>query len=306
MISYAAVPTAALPPALPMLSTSRLLLPFCLAATWIVWGSTYLAIKYALLSFPPYVLSGTRYLFAGGLLLAWLKWRGTPWPTLRQLGNTSLIGLLMLTLGNGLTCVAELTLPSGATALIVAGTPLLTVGLSQLLGSRIRGLEWCGIALGLAGMVVMHNDASLAGDPRGVALMGAACLAWAVASVLMPRLDLPAGPMSAAMQMLAGGLISLPVALIAGERFPATPKLEAIAALAYLVVFGSIIAYSAFVWLLRHARPALATSSSYVNPLVALSLGWLFADEQVSPSLLLGMVIILAGVGLIGWATARK
>ncbi|QDQ27295.1 drug/metabolite exporter YedA [Chitinimonas arctica] len=283
-----------------------LLIPLCLAATWLVWGSTYLAIKYALPSFPPYVLSGTRYLLAGGLLLAFLKWRGAAWPTGRQLGNTALIGFLMLTLGNGMTCMAEQTMPSGAAALIVAGTPLLTVVLSQFLGGRASRLEWCGIALGMVGMVLINLDASLAEDPRGVGLMLAACLAWAIASVLMPRLDLPAGPMSAAMQMLAGGLISLPLALLGGERFPESPQPQAIAALAYLIVFGSIVGYSAFVWLLRNVRPSLASSSSYVNPVVALLLGGLVADEAVGWPLLAGMGVILAGVALIGWASARR
>lgn len=283
-----------------------LLLPLCLAATWLVWGSTYLAIKFALISFPPYVLSGTRYLLAGGLLLAWLIWQRSTWPSWRQVRNASLIGFLMLTVGNGLTCVAEQTLDSGATALIVAATPLLTVLLSQMMGSRARPLEWCGIGLGLLGIVLMNLDARLASDPHGVMLMIIACLAWALASVLIPRLDLPQGSMSSTIQMLAGGLISLPLALLGGERFPAEPTAGAIAALLYLVLFGSVIAYSAFVWLLRNARPALATSSSYVNPVVALFLGWLLAGEAVSWPLLAGMSIILLGVALIGWSARSK
>lgn len=287
-------------------SRTAFIIPLCLAATWLVWGSTYLAIKFALASFAPYVLSGTRYLVAGVLMLAWLRWQRTPWPSLRQIRNAALIGVLMLTVGNGLTCVAELTLDSGATALIVAACPLLTVVLSQLMGSRARPLEWCGIGLGLLGMLLMNLDAGLAGDPRGVGLMIIACIAWALASVLIPRLDLPQGGMSATFQMLAGGLVSLPLALLAGERFPSAPGIPALAALAYLIVFGSIVAYSAFVWLLRHARPALATSSSYVNPVVALFLGWLLAGETVSWPLLAGMSIILAGVGLIGLATKGR
>ncbi|PHV11301.1 drug/metabolite exporter YedA [Chitinimonas sp. BJB300] len=283
-----------------------LLIPFCLAATWLIWGSTYLAIKFALLSFSPYVLSGSRYLCAGGLLLAWLKWRGVAWPSWGQVGNASLVGLLMLTIGNGLTCVAEKTLDSGATALLVATTPLLTVVMSQLIGSQAKPLEWCGIGLGLLGVLLMNLDTGLAREPLDVGLMAIACIAWAIASVLIPRLNLPEGSMSPAIQMLAGGLVSLLLALLGGERFPSAPKPEAIAALAYLIVFGSIVAYSAFVWLLRHARPALASSGSYVNPMVALFLGWLLAGEAISWPLMAGMGIILLGVALIGLATRTK
>jgi drug/metabolite transporter (DMT)-like permease len=280
--------------------------PLCLAATWVVWGSTYLAIKFGLQSFGPFMLSGTRYLAAGVLMFGYLLLRRSPLPTRRQTANAVLIGFLMQSVGNALTCLAEKTLPSGATALIVAATPLLTVVISQVLGSRARPLEWAGIGLGLTGIVLMNLDASLAGDPRGVALVMIACLAWATASVLIPRLDLPAGAMSSAVQMLAGGAISVPIALLLGERLPASPTWQSLAALVYLMVFGSIIAYSAFVWLLRNVRPALATSSSYVNPVVALLLGWAIAGEAVTWPLVAGIVVILAGVGLIGWAHARK
>ena len=283
-----------------------LLIPLCLFATWVVWGSTYLAIKFALHDFPPYILSGTRYLIAGSLLLAAIRWRGESWPTRRQVGNAALIGLLMLTIGNGLTCVAVQTLPSGATALIVAVTPLLTVVISQFLGARAQAMEWGGIVLGLVGILLMNLDASLAGHPAGVLLVLAAGAAWAVASVLIPRLDLPTGMMSAAVQMLAGGLVSLPLALLMGERLHGVPGAVSLAALTYLVLFGSVIAYSAFVWLLRNVRPALATSSSYVNPVVALCLGWLVLQETMTWPLLAGTLVILAGVGLIAWASTRK
>ncbi|HEY9103831.1 drug/metabolite exporter YedA [Chitinimonas sp.] len=282
------------------------LLPFCLFATWVIWGSTYLGIKFALHDFPPYILSGTRYLLAGSLLLAFVRWRGEVWPSRRQVANAALIGLLMLTLGNGLTCVAVQSLPSGATALIVAVTPLLTVLLGLGLGNKVQPLEWGGIALGLAGIVLMNRDASLAGHPAGVLLVLGACVAWATASVLIPRLDLPSGAMSSAVQMLAGGMVSLPAALLMGERMHVWPSPSALMALLYLVLFGSIVAYSAFVWLLRHVRPALATSSSYVNPVVALALGWLVLAEPLSPPLLAAAAVILAGVALIGWASARR
>ena len=279
------------------------LLPFCLAATWLVWGSTYLGIKFALLSFTPYVLSGVRYLVAGFVLLAIVKFQRAPWPNLRQTLNAGIIGILMTTIGNGLTCVAERTMPSGATALIIASTPLMTVVLGHLLGTRARTLEWYGIVLGIVGIVLINLDAELAADPRGVALVMAACLSWALASVLIPRLDLPEGAMSSAVQMVVGGFTSIPIALAMGDRIPSHVEPKAVLALAYLIVFGSIIAYSSYVWLLRNARPALASSCSYVNPVVALFLGWLVGGEAVSWPLVAGIAIILTGVVLISRAS---
>jgi drug/metabolite transporter (DMT)-like permease len=173
------------------------------------------------------------------------------------------------------------------------------------MGGRARPLEWYGIILGIAGMAVINFDAGLAGDPRGVFLVIAACLSWALASALIPRLDLPTGAMSSAVQMLAGGAVSLPIALVSGEHLSLHPDSKAVAALAYLVVFGSIVAYSSFVWLLRNVRPALATSSSYVNPVVALFLGWLIAHESIGWHLIAGIAIILTGVVLISRANRR-
>ncbi|MBV8660306.1 MAG: drug/metabolite exporter YedA [Burkholderiales bacterium] len=278
---------------------ASILVPCCLAATWLVWGSTYLVIKFALVSFAPYVLSGMRYLTAGTALLVFARWRGSPWPSWRQTRNAALIGFLMLTVGNGLTCVAEKTLPSGATALIVAVTPLMAVVINHFLGTRSTLIEAVGIVCGMVGIGIMNFDSSLAGDPRAAGLMGIACLSWALASAIIRRIALPEGAMSSAVQMIAGGLISLPLALIIGERFPASPTWGSVAALAYLSVFGSIIAYSAFVWLLRNVRPALATSSSYVNPVVALLLGTVFLNEAVTWPLVAGITIILVGMVLI-------
>jgi len=279
--------------------SNSVLLTGCLAATWLVWGSTYLVIKFGLVSFTPYILSGMRYLTAGVALLAFARWRGTPWPSWRQTGNAALIGFLMLTVGNGLTCVAEKTLPSGATALIVAVTPLLAVIINHFMGTRSTLIEAAGIICGIVGIGVMNIDASLSSDPVAAGLMGVACFSWALASAIIRRVSLPEGAMSSAIQMVAGGMISLPLALAMGDRFPAHPAWSAVAALAYLSVFGSIIAYSAFVWLLRHVRPALATSSSYVNPVVALGLGAAFGGETVTWPLVAGIAVILVGMVLI-------
>lgn len=277
----------------------KLLLPLCLAATWIIWGSTYLGIRFALVSFPPFLLSGLRYLLAGVAMVAVVKLMKMPWPSWRQTRNSVLIGVMMLTIGNGLVCVAEQTVASGAAALIVATTPVLTVIANQLLGQRARRLEWLGLIVGVAGIVLMNLDQSLAADPTGVLMILAACVSWAIASVMIPRLDLPSGAMSSTIQMLASGLLSIVVGWLLGERLPERYEPSAVAALVYLAVAGSMLAYSAYVWLLRHARPALATSSCYVNPMVALLLGWLLANETITWPLLAGMAVTLTAVGLI-------
>lgn len=282
------------------------MLPLCLACTWLVWGSTYLGIKYALLSFPPILLSGVRYLIAGLLMLVIVRWRREAWPSIRQLRNAALIGALMLTIGNGLVCLAEKTVASGATALIVSVTPVLAVLANQLFGKQARSSEWLGIALGVIGVALLNLDSGLAGDLTGVALVIIACISWAFASALIPRLDLPKGSMSVTVQMLAGGAASIPIAWLTGERLPDSYHPQALLSMAYLIVFGSMVAYTAYVWLLSHIRPALATSSCYVNPVVALLLGWLLMNEEISHALLAGMAMVLAGVATISIAHARR
>ena len=284
------------------------LLVVCLAIVYVVWGSTYLAIHFVVDGIPPLISSAIRNFCAGPILLAFLKWRGAPWPTWRQWRNGALIGFMMMGLGNGLVCVAETRVPSGLAALIIAGTPVFAVLFAWgLFGVRPRLLEWLGIALGLAGMGLLNLDLHAAASPVYVALLFVAGASWAGATVLQPRLDLPKGPMSAAVQMLGGGTSLVVMAALHGERLDvATVPLSAWLALGYLVVFGSIVAYTAFVYLINHSRPALATSYAYVNPVVAVGLGLLFAGESVSWPIVAGMTVILAGVGLVMIGSARR
>ena len=284
------------------------LLVACLAIVYIVWGSTYLAIHFVVDGIPPLISSAIRNFCAGPILLAFLKWRGAPWPTLRQWRNGALIGFMMMGLGNGLVCVAETRVPSGLAALIIAGTPVFAILFAWgLFGVRPRLLEWLGIALGLAGMGLLNLDLHAAASPAYVAVLFVAGASWAAATVLQPRLDLPKGPMSAAVQMLGGGASLVVMAALHGERLDvATVPLSSWLALAYLVVFGSIVAYTAFVYVIGHSRPALATSYAYVNPVVAVGLGVLFVGEAVSAPMLAGMAVILSGVGLLMIGSRRR
>ena len=284
------------------------LLVACLAIVYIVWGSTYLAIHFVVDGIPPLISSAIRNFCAGPILLAFLKWRGAPWPTWRQWRNGALIGFMMMGLGNGLVCVAETRVPSGLAALIIAGTPVFAILFAWgLFGVRPRLLEWLGIALGLAGMGLLNLDLHAAASPAYVAVLFVAGASWAAATVLQPRLDLPKGPMSAAVQMLGGGASLVVMAALHGERLDvATVPLSSWLALAYLVVFGSIVAYTAFVYVIGHSRPALATSYAYVNPVVAVGLGVLFVGEAVSAPMLAGMAVILSGVGLLMIGSRRR
>jgi len=285
---------------MPNVSRSTLL-AVCLAIVYVVWGSTYLAIHFVVAGLPPLASSAIRNFCAGPILLAFLKWRGVAWPTPRQWRNGALIGFMMMGLGNGFVCLAETSVPSGLAALVVAGVPVFAVLFAWALsGARPRLLEWLGIGLGLAGMGLLNLDLHAAASPTGVAVLFVAAASWAAATVLQPRLDLPKGPMSAAVQMLGGGASLVAMSALRGERFdPSTVPASAWLALAYLVVFGSLVAYTAFVYVINHSRPALATSYAYVNPVVAVGLGVLFAGEAISWPIVAGMAVILAGVGLV-------
>ncbi len=278
---------------------SRFLLPFSLLITWLVWGSTYLAIRYGIASFPPLLLGAVRFTVAGVVMVAFLRRQGAPWPTLRQWRNAGWIGFLMLSLGNGAVCIAEQWVASGMAALLVATAPLFAVLVGRFWGHRAGRLEWLGIVLGLVGVGVLNLDGQLQAQPVGVLLVLAAAAIWSLASVWIPHLDMPAGGMSAAAQMLVGGLALWLMAPLRGEVWPATILPSAWFALAYLTLMGSIVAYSAYVYVLHHARPALATSYAYINPVTALLLGWLIAGETLAVSTLWGMAVILAGVVLL-------
>ncbi len=288
-------------------SRSPLLLA-CLAIVYVVWGSTYLAIHFVVDGIPPLISSALRNFCAGPLLFGFLKWRGAAWPTARQWRNGTLIGFMMMGLGNGFVCLAETRVPSGLAALVVAGVPVFAILFAWgLFGVRPRLLEWLGIVLGLAGMGLLNLDLRAAASPAYVAVLFIAAASWAGATVLQPRLDMPRGPMSAAVQMLGGGACLVAMSALRGERLVvADVPASAWLGLAYLVVFGSLVAYTAFVYVIGHSRPALATSYAYVNPVVAVGLGVLFAGETVSWPIVAGMAVILAGVGLVMIGSTRR
>jgi drug/metabolite transporter (DMT)-like permease len=288
------------------LADPRLLIPLALFALFVIWGSTYLGIRFALESYPPFLLAGVRFLCAGVAMYGFLRLRGMAAPTFPQWRNAAFTGLLLLGMGNGLVCFAEERVSSGIAAVSVASMPLFAALFSGMYGQWPNRRESIGLAIGFAGVIVLNLGSSLSGSPVGALALLVAAACWAFGSVWSRGRDMPPGPMNTAAQMLCASVALLLTGVAGGEHLPAHPTLQATLALAYLAVFGSIIAFSAYLYVLKHARPALATSYAYVNPPVAVLFGVLLAGEHVGPYDLAGMAIILVGVGAITLAKQKR
>jgi len=272
----------------------------CLLATWVVWGSTYLAIKYALLSFPPFIQMGSRFLVAGALLLAWVRWRGAPWPTRRQWRNALVVGGLMLGGGMGGVAHAELTVGSGLVVAFIAVVPLMITLLNLIWGVMPGRWESAGIALGLGGVLMLTQGHGFQASPGGLVAMAVACLSWSLGSVLSQRsLPLAQGAMGFASEMVCGGVVLMLLALLTGESWVWPPEPVAAGAWLYLVVFGSLIAFNAYMVLLARASASLAASYTFVNPVIAMMLGVWVAGETVTRFEWYAVGVVLAGVLLL-------
>jgi len=278
------------------------------AAIYVVWGSTYLAIRIAIESMPPFGMAGTRFVIAGLALFAALRLRGAPWPLPNQWRDNFVAGSLLLLGGNGLMCWAEQTIPSGVTALIVGVGPLFTVLFDWLWARTQRPtlMTVAGMLLGLCGVVWLaapwqHGRGAL--DPRGMIAVLLACVSWSLGAIYSRHARRQAEPLVASsVQMLGGGLALLITAWIHGDF--ARLELSAItgrswAAFAYLIVMGSLVGFSTFVWLMKHSTPARVFTYAYVNPVVAVFLGWLVAGEAVSARMVSAAVVIVAAVMII-------
>lgn len=271
-----------------------------LALVYVIWGSTYLGIRFALEGgFPPFLLGGIRFVLAGALMFAVLRWRGVAAPTRAQWCNAAVMGVLLLLLGNGMVNLAEKTVPSAVAAVVIASVPLWMGIFAAFRGQQPGRIEWLGMAVGFAGVLWLNAGGARGGAWGGLVALLVACIAWSYGSIWSRGRDLPAPFMAAAAQMLCGGAAMLLVALATGERFVAMPTALAWGAFAYLAVFGSIIAFSAYVWLLQNVRPALVGSYAYVNPVIAVLLGAWLANERFNARDLLAMGLIVAGVLVI-------
>jgi drug/metabolite transporter (DMT)-like permease len=285
---------------------SGLAVVLAMAAVYLIWGSTYLAIRFALEGgLPPLLMAGGRFLAAGGLMYAVLRLRGVQAPSRAQWRNLAVMGVLLLGLGNGLVCIAEQSVSSGLAAVAVASSPLWMGVFAAMRGERPGRMEWLGLAFGFAGVLWLNAGGALRGSPVGLAALFIATVAWAFGSIWSRGRDLPSPFMAAAAQMLCGGVLLLAAGFALGERMHALPTAQGLLAAGYLASFGSIIAFSAYIWLLHHVRPVLASSYGYVNPAIAVGLGAWLAGERFGRNDLAAMAVILCSVLAITLAKAK-
>lgn len=290
----------------------RLKVAIALGIVYVVWGSTYLAIRFAIETLPPMLMAGFRFLLSGAMLYAWARLRGAGRPAAVHWRSAAIVGGLLLFAGNGIVVWAEQWVDSGLTALLVSTTPLWMVLLSWLRQGGARpGLPvWAGIALGFAGVGLLVNPAG--GGAGGVSLPAAALLVaasfcWASGSLYSRRAPLPSSPVLATgMEMLAGGAMLLVLGLALGEAGRldlAAVSTRSLLGFAYLVLFGAL-AFTAYIWVLKAASPALVSTYAYVNPLVAVLLGWALAGEALTARTAIAALVIISGVALITASTS--
>ncbi|ALS93506.1 hypothetical protein ADT26_01030 [Xanthomonas oryzae] len=272
---------------------------------YVVWGSTYLAIRFALEggAQPLTMVSGTRFIVAGSVLYSVLRWRSVAAPTCAQWKNVALMGAALLLLGSGMVVSAERSVSSG---LAVATVPLWMDLFGALRGQHASGGEWLGIVIGFVGVMWLNAGIRLTATPCGLVLLVIAPIGWAFGSVWSCGRDLPSPFMTAAGQMLCGGVLLVSTGLLIGERPQAWPSPQGVLAVAYRCMFGSIVAFTAYVWLLHHVRPALAGSYAYVNPVIAVSLGAWLGQERFRAQDIAAMAVIMAGVLVVIFAKARR
>jgi drug/metabolite transporter (DMT)-like permease len=280
-------------------STSRLAVGLSLFALYVIWGSTYLAMRVAMEGFGPFTMAAIRFLVAGAVMLAIARARGETFPRRIQWRNALLIGTLLLACGNGGVAFAEQSVSSGLAALMVAAVPLWMALFGGLWGKWPATKDWFALVLGFGGIVLLNAGGGLHGSLGGAAVLMFATAAWAFGSLWSRRLDLPKGMMAPGAEMFAAGLVLVGFSLLHGEHLPAVVPARAIAAIAYLVVFGSLVAYTAYLYLLAHVPLPVASSYAYVNPLVALALGASLYREHLPHALLIAVPLILTAVALV-------
>lgn len=297
------------PRALPRLPA---LVVACLAATWLIWGSTYLAIKWALVSFPPFFQMGTRFVAAALMLAAYAAWRGARWPDGRQWLSAAVLGALMVGGGYGFTALAQTQVSSALVVAYIAISPALIALANLAYGVRPSRLETAGIVLGLAGVVALVRGQSFTASPAGWLLQSVACICWALGSVWsvrgLPggfRLKLADGAAGWASQMVCGGVLLLLAAAVSGEQPQLPPDPRALASWLYTVVAGTLVAYVAYLVLMQRVSPVLASSYAFVNPVIGMALGASLGGEAVSRGEWLAAAVITAGVVLLVLGKSR-
>ena len=298
--------SAVLPLARQPLARWSPLIVACLAATWLIWGSTYLALKFALVSFPPFFQMGTRFVAAGLLLGAYARLRGAPWPSRGEWLSSFVLGALLLGGGYGATAFAQQSVSSGLVVAFIAVVPALVALFQWPYGVRPSRMEAAGILLGLGGVVLLTQGQGFGASLPGLFSMVLACVSWSLGSVWakhgLPggrQLPLASGAAGYASQMLAGGLLLFGLALAVGEQPVLPPDALSLASWAYLVVAGSLVGFSAYMLLLQRTSAALASSYSFVNPVIGLVLGVTIGGEVVSGLEMVAAAVTAGGVVLL-------
>ncbi|WP_247317178.1 EamA family transporter [Ralstonia pseudosolanacearum] len=277
----------------------------CLLITYVVWGTTYLAIRFALTDLPPFLMMGSRFLAAALLLTPIVLLRQRERVSPRQLRNCMLVGAFLLVGGMGMTAVAQQTISSGATTVMIASMPLFSTLWMLLAGGRLRAYEVAAIALGSIGIAVLFRGAEFQASTGGVLALTTAIASWSFGSQLSKHLDMPKGLMAFVLEMAFGGVALTLLSLATGEHWPRQIGLHAALAWGYQVTFGSAIAFTAYMALVQRVSTVMATSYVYVNPPIALLMGAWLADEQVAPQTLGATAIILSAVVVLTAGATR-
>jgi drug/metabolite transporter (DMT)-like permease len=293
-------------------ATFRIILAYL--GVYLIWGSTYLAIRIGVENLPPALFAGTRFALAAALLLLFGKLKGYPFPSWRDVRHLSIVGLFLLIGGNLLVVWAEKTIPSGLTALIIGAEPLVISTMDSFTkkGQRLPLIGWIGSVIGLTGVLVLAAPTlGLAEgetlDVWGLSAIILACITWAIGSLYAQYHHVEGNIfVNAGIQNLAPAVVALALGIALGETRELRIATNGILALAYLVVFGSILGYTSYQYLLRHQPPAKATTYAYVNPVVAIFLGWLILDETISMRTIIAAVVILAGVAIVQTTKMKK
>ena len=281
------------------IKSQTLLVILALFCTYFIWGSTYLAIRFGIESFPPFLMAGMRFTIAGAILYIVMRYLGAANPTKQQWLGASAVGILLPALGNGTVCYVQQTISSSVAALSIATAPIWMAIFSSIWGHKITNKEWLGVAVGFVGITLLNIGGSLHGELTSALLLIFAAASWSFGSVWGRRLEMPIGLMASATQMLIGGLVLLLMSALQGETWPQQISQKSWGAMLFLIVLGSLVAYSAYQYLLKTVRPLVASSNTFVNPVVAFTVGIWFANEHVTTIEFIALAVILVGIFLV-------
>lgn len=282
--------------------SDRLKVGLALLATYTIWGSTYLGMKFARESFPPLSMASMRFAIAGLGLMLFMRIRGTEWPTGRELLGGMGIGVILLGIGNGGVVLGLGYISTSLTALILASSPIWAALFAGFWGAWPNRREIVGLVIGFLGAAVLSFDGNVQAAPRGFILLILAAMGWALGTVLIPRVKQSSGLMGSGAQMVGASATLAIAAMASGEHFTQMPTTHSLLAFGYLVIFGSFVGFSAYSYLVPRVRPSLAISSAYVNPMVAVLLGFLLNHETISPYMMVSLPLIIGGVLLMSRA----